>query len=467
MSNEARQPAWNKTLAIKWFITIFIPLIILMTPTSGGYTKEIRLFLAITVCAVFLMAFETLSTMMISLLLPGAYLLTGLGQSSIVFSGWLTSTPYMLVGAFIFANVLDESGVLKRLTYWCMIKLGGNYRRMLMALMTTGILLTFIANSASTMIMIVFCYAICKALEIGQTRDAAMITCVGASSVMIAGLAIYIPLHISLIQGGMNVVGIPWTVSYITYFLQNWPQLIYAYLLVIVWSFLFKPQSPTLAQRGKTYFESEYAQFDKMSLHAKKALYFALALMALLIVGPIFGMEAAWIFALFPAVAYLPFMNLGSQSAIRNVNFELIFFVMGCLSMGSVSTNLGIGTLISQSLSPLLSGLNAYFVIMAVYLLGIIANFILTPLAYMAAFSGPIAEVAIHLGVNPIGAIYALLSSTEQILLPYEYPAYMMFLAFGMVKLSDFMKLFSIRMVLALIFTAVIMIPYWMFIGIV
>ena len=126
MSAETHHPPWSKALLIKWFITIIVPIAILLTPVQGGYTKEIRLFLAITVCAVFLMAFETLSTMMISLLLPGAYLLTGLGQAGIVFSGWSTSTPYMLVGAFIFANVLDESGVLKRLTYWCMIKLGGN-----------------------------------------------------------------------------------------------------------------------------------------------------------------------------------------------------------------------------------------------------------------------------------------------------------------------------------------------------
>lgn len=457
----------NKSLVVKWLITIIAPICIMLTPVSGGYTSEIRLFLAVTVCAVFLMAFEIICTMMISLLLPGTYLLLNLSPASVVFSGWLTSTPYMLVGAFIFANVLDESNFLKRLTYWCMIKLGGSYRRMLFALMTTGIVLTFIANSASTMIMIVFCYAVCKALDIGQTRDAAIITCVGASSVMIAGLAIYVPLHISLIQGGMNAVGLTWSVSYVEYLIQNWPQFIYAYLLVFVWAIIFKPISPTLAQRGKEYFKEEYASCGKMDAKEKKAIAFAVIIMIFLVGGPLIGLDAAWTFALLPVIAYLPFMNIGSQSAIRNVNFELIFFVMGCLSMGSVSTNMGIGNLVSQLLSPILSGLNSYFVIMAVYVLGILANFILTPLAYMAAFSGPIADVAINLGVNPVGAIYALLSSTEQILLPYEYPAYMMFMAFGMVKLTDFMKLFSIRMLLALVFTAAIMIPYWMLIGIV
>ena len=59
-------------------LTVAIPLVLFLIPTSTNYTSEIRLFLAITVCGILLFAFEITDNIVPSLLLPAAYVMTKL-----------------------------------------------------------------------------------------------------------------------------------------------------------------------------------------------------------------------------------------------------------------------------------------------------------------------------------------------------------------------------------------------------
>ena len=53
----------------------------------------------------------------------------------------------------------------------------------------------------------------------------------------------------------------------------------------------------------------------------------------------------------------------------------------------------------------------------------------------------------------------------DQIIMPYEYALYLIFVSFGLIRLGDFIKLCSVKMVVNLIFVMVILIPYWRLIG--
>ena len=62
--------------------------------------------------------------------------------------------------------------------------------------------------------------------------------------------------------------------------------------------------------------------------------------------------------------------------------------------------------------------------------------------------------------------MYSLFLGADQVLLPYEYLTYMIFYAFGLIALKDFMKILGLKMVLATVVLAVIMIPWWHFVGV-
>ena len=76
------QAAGTKTLPIKaiisWIVTILVPVILLLIPTSETYTSELRIFFALTICAILMFAFDQVHSAIHALLLPLAYAVTGI-----------------------------------------------------------------------------------------------------------------------------------------------------------------------------------------------------------------------------------------------------------------------------------------------------------------------------------------------------------------------------------------------------
>lgn len=63
-------------------------------------------------------------------------------------------------------------------------------------------------------------------------------------------------------------------------------------------------------------------------------------------------------------------------------------------------------------------------------------------------------------------AIYFfMMNAVDQIIMPYEYALYMIFFAFGLIRMGDFMKLMSIKMLVNFIFCFAGLLTWWKFIG--
>ena len=86
----------------------------------------------------------------------------------------------------------------------------------------------------------------------------------------------------------------------------------------------------------------------------------------------------------------------------------MVFFATTCVAIGNVAGSLGLGQIISQGLLPILSQVGTTGALMLVCLLGVVLNLLLTPLAILGAFTGPITQIALDLGLNPLGVLYAL-----------------------------------------------------------
>ena len=94
-----------------------------------------------------------------------------------------------------------------------------------------------------------------------------------------------------------------------------------------------------------------------------------------------------------------------------------------------------------------------------------ILNFLMTPSAIMAVLAGPLAQMAIGLGIDPLPVLYALSSSGYQIVFPYEHTSFLILFSFGLIASKDFMKFFGITAVVHFIFILVLAMPYWTFLG--
>lgn len=158
---------------------------------------------------------------------------------------------------------------------------------------------------------------------------------------------------------------------------------------------------------------------------------------------------------------YFPGLKIGTAQNVKNIDFSMVFFCVACLSIGITSSYLGIGQLVADLLIPVLAPLSSTWIVGAIYVVAVVLNFLLTPFAVLAGFSEPIAQIAAGLGINPLGALFGLYLGLDQILLPYEYLSYLIFYAFGLIKMGDFMKITGLKMALATLLVFFIMIPWW------
>ena len=86
-------------------------------------------------------------------------------------------------------------------------------------------------------------------------------------------------------------------------------------------------------------------------------------------------------------------------------------------------------------------------------------------MAVNVTFALPLAQIAQDIGMNPI-ALYSLMGgASDQILLPYEVVIYLIFFSFGMICMRDFIRFMSVKLAAHMIFTFLLLIPWWKFTG--
>lgn len=403
---------------IKWVCTIGFPVIIMLIPTNATFTPIIRLFLAGTLMAIFMLAFENVNQTAVALGLPFFYVLTGMAPSAIVFGPWTQFIPWMMIGGLLLAGVLEKVGLLHRIACHAITLTGGSYAGIMLA-SATSVLLPQTWNFMGPIL----------SMGVGQS-----------------------------VTGPIPMLG---------FFESWWVNLPSILLLVVVIFCISKMMKPETQINSKEYFAAELAKKGKMTFDEKKALAIVVALFVFLITGNGFlhSVEIGWGYAVFPLLFFLPGIRLADQKDVAKCNWGFIFFITACMGIGAVAGALGIGQIIAATALPYLEGQSpsVFFAFEWILLVG--CNFLLTPLAMQAAFTVPLVQIGMSLGINPMAVYYIMLHGCDQIIMPYEYALYLIFFSFGLIHIKDFMKVMGAKMVLDAIFVFALLIPFWKLVG--
>lgn len=465
MSTETK--TMTKSELVKWLITIGVPLILYLIPENGAYNHNMKFFLMVTLCGILMIAFELVHLMAVSMLFPIGYMVTGLVPMEVAYSAWLQTMPLVVVGGYMIANVLGRIGLLKRMAFWCFIKVRGSYYGLLYSILFVGIILNTVTGGNAWVMMAAFTFGLCQAFELGKSIDSAIIMLVGALSAGASCVFIYTPYFMGLLYNGANSTlpegAAPYSASWVEFFIQMLPYALFVLAFVWVLPKIFKP---TKTLPSLEYYKAEYEKLGKMSRDEKIGAGMMVVLIVFMMTGQWHGIALDWAFIVIPWFMYFPGIKIANDEDVKNVDFSMVFFCIACLSIGIASGYLGIGEQVANLLVPILKPLSSNVVMVAIYAVAVVLNFLLTPFAILAGFSEPIAQVAAGLGLNPVGALYSLYIGCDQVLMPYEYLTYLIFYAFGLIKLKDFMKILGLKMALVTVLVAVVMVPWWHFVGV-
>lgn len=165
-------------------------------------------------------------------------------------------------------------------------------------------------------------------------------------------------------------------------------------------------------------------------------------------------------------LGFTPIFGLLESSDLGKVQFHLLFFIAGCMAIGTVAASLGLPAWLAQKLLPVLDGI-AYGPIISLlaYWTGVLVNMLLTPMAAATSLSAPIAQIAADLGLSIKPVLYSFLYGLDQFILPYELtPALIMF-STGYVRMRYLMTIMALRLVCVSLAVLVVSAFVWPLMG--
>ncbi len=450
----------SKTLALKWFANIAIPLAIALIPCNETFTMQMKLFFVTTLFAICCFALETVDQTAISILLPVTWIFLGVAESKTVFAAWNQYIGWVTLAGFFLANVLERVGLLSRFTYFVVSKTGAGYRGILIGLAISGIFITQFVGE-QVVLMAVIAYGICLAFDFGKSKASAGIMMVTAVAMIEANQFRF--------SGPLNMIGVAagagYEVSMLGFFEAWWynlPIILYIALAIVLAIVVFKPEKPI---EGKAFFQSKLDEMGKMSIDEIRALIVLVIFITYVLTQKYHKLSLEWGMAIIPWLLIFPGIGCGTKEDVQKINYGMVFFVNACIGIGSVAASLGLSALISEVAGPLLSGKSVYVFFIGIWLLMFAGNFVMTPLAMIAAFTVPLLTIGETFGVNPLSIMHFMLTSYSQILLPYEYAKYLIFFGFGLIPMKEFMKYMGAKSILNIVVCFALLIPWWMFTG--
>lgn len=446
-----------------WAITVILALACLIVPEQGIYTHEVKLFLAITVFCLSLAAFEVVPNMIVAMLLSGLYIASGCAPASVAMSPWVSTTSLLVIGALFMAATLQASGLLSRIAYRMMCWAKGNYFVLMIYILITSVVLNIMTSGYAYMIMGPLCLGLCISMDGVKKKLGAGI----AAAVMIGGCTshayTYQVAAWAVILPMAEGYHLPGDVTPLSIILHCWPLFLVSVFLLFIISKWYKPDKPL---GDITYFKEQLSKLGKITAKERNNAIMIVILLVYIFTVNIHGFSINMGFALIPWMVYLPFMKGADFDTLKMFSWEMVFFVMSCMSIGAVAMNVGIDKALANLFILLLGGNTSVVAIMGL-VFGIVfgLNFLMTPMAIFALVTKPILELATGMGFSPLPFMYAINACSEAIILPYEYVPYLIVYSFGMISMKDFFKINVLRSVVILGSFLFILVPYWTLIG--
>lgn len=447
-----------------WGLAILCAAMIMLAKTGGVLTDPQVIFLAVTVFFIIVTAFELLDNFVIALLLPFSYLFFKIAPAAQVFNAWAGNIPWLILCGFVIANVLSRIGLLKRIVYWCLIKTGYGYRGIILGFAFAGIILELLTAGKSYIIVPAMAYAVCTSLNLGKSKTSAGIFLAASISSTAPGWFLYLPTGIGYVAAMASQVT-PVQVDYVTFFMHNAPFVLLYFTLFFLVPLLFKQD---VAIDGRDVLQKQLTDLGELTKAEKWGALLSGLFIMLLLTTSLHHIDIVYIFILWACSLFMPKIGICHVDDVRHINFSFILFVTGFISIGSAATAVGMGEVLSQAITPVIAQADNSFVLYGgVFVLGFIVNIFMTPLAAIASLVVPLTQIASDLNLNILPFLYVFLDGLSELVFPYEIAKFMVFYAYGLFTLKDFMKLFSIKAVLALVFILAVMLPYWHLIGLI
>jgi len=317
-------------------LCVIVPLAIWFSPLD--LTPQVKH--AFAILAFMVIAWITEATEFALAGFIGCFLFWALGivKFDVAFSGFADATAWFLFAAMLIGLMASKSGLARRLAYNIMLRVGFTYPRILLGLIVTDFLLTFVVPSglARVVILASIALALSEAFQAPRGSNIArgmflILTYTGNifDKMILAGAGSITAAGQMMKFGGVEVLYGVWLFAFLPCSIIT----VLAAWRLTLWLY---PPEPTGLSPGHEYFQAELAKMGPWSLKETKAALFVGCAIVLWVtdflhhIPPTMVALGVGLFALLPRIGVL------DADDMRGLNYMPVFFVAEAVSMGNV-----------------------------------------------------------------------------------------------------------------------------------
>lgn len=450
---------YNKITAL--ITGIITAAVIYMLPLSGLSIRG-RLALGLTLMTVVFWALQIAQSGFVSGLYLALLVIFKVSEPSVVFSPWLGSTMYLVIGAYLIASAVKSSGLGERIAYNFIIRYVSSYNSIIYSIFALTFILSLLIPHPMPRAFIIMSVmsVIIKSAEI-PLEDASKIgfavfsAQVPVSMIFLTGDSVINPLAVQ--ASGQSISWIEWLIY------MGPPSIVASILTCILIFLLFKPTKEVIL--NKEEIKERLISLGKMSIQEKRTIIWLVIAVTLWMTDSIHEINIGWITLLIAMLMSFPVIGeVISPKQLSEVPVNILLFLTAAMAIGKVGADTGMNAWIAETILPSSIPDNPYILAITIALismgihmfLGSVITVIGIAIPALLIFTGP-------MGINPV--VTTLLAYTAigiHYILPFHHLDVLVGIGDenGMYSQGDVMK-FGIILTFLVFVIVLIEIPYW------
>lgn len=445
-----------KTMGMPLAIIAFI--VVMLIPMKGlSYPGHAAL--ALLVFAIIMWASETVHLAVTSLIILFIQPIIGVESFNAAVIGFANPIIFLMIGGFIIAEAIRKSGLATRLTYTMLKKFGTTPdKSIFVAVFSTGILSAWIENVVAFAMLIPIIKEIIPLMGVNDPEKGksnfAKAMVLGASYGSLAGG------FGTEIGTAPNLMAAAYTnIPFANWMVFGFPLAIA--LMLVIWKLLgriFKPEVSGIVG-GMDTITTKMDSLGPMTKKEKTSLVILLFTIGLWVTTGITRLDSYSI-ALIGAVLFFIFKVIDWKDAQSGVDWGLIVFFGGALSLGAALLNTGAASwLITDIVSMMGTNPSAILITLVLMIVAVIITQVMSNIA-LSAILVPLSVTLAQAQGLSVGtyAVPVAIACSLSFMLPMADPTVAMAYGTGYVKIKEILKAGVPLVIIGIILTIIILI---------
>jgi di/tricarboxylate transporter len=386
-----------------------------------GLSSQGKMCLGLTLMTVVFWALQIVQSGYAAGLYLALLVIFQVAEPTVIFSPWIGSTMYLVIGAYLITSVVESSGLGERIAYRFIIKYVNSFKSIIISIFALTVILSIIIPHPwpraflimSVMVVVIKSADIPKedSIKIGFTVFSAAVP---VSMIFLTGDSVINPLAVQ--ASGITISWIQWFIY------MGPPNIIASILTCILILVLFKPTKEVTIDKEEI--KEKLIKLGPLSSIEKRTIIWLAIAVVLWLTDSIHGINIGWITLLISMLMSFPAIGgILTPKHWEKVPVHVLLFLTAAMTIGKVGAVTGMNNWIAETILPSSIPSNPYVLAIIIAVISIGIHMILGSVIAVMGIAIPALLIFTEpIGISPVVTTLLIYSSIGiHYILPFHH----------------------------------------------